>query len=203
MLLSSSSSKYLRHSVIATRYCIPEGVARTFGYTTFVPVVDVARRNHCCFVRSEPAFCNPPQHQQRSLQPTNVRFSSSDVVSLKDSYEYIKVDVTSHPGVGVITLHRPKALNALCDDLFVDLIHATTALDHNDTIGCLILTGSTKAFAAGADISEMKDRTFDYAYTKVCCIMLWFALSLLVNQSTIEPQLVFCYRFFKYKEYVS
>jgi enoyl-CoA hydratase/carnithine racemase len=87
---------------------------------------------------------------------------------LKESYEHILVDATTHPGVGVITLHRPKALNALCDGLFADLIHAATALDqNNDDIGCIVLTGSTKAFAAGADISEMKDRTFDYAYTKV------------------------------------
>jgi enoyl-CoA hydratase/carnithine racemase len=68
----------------------------------------------------------------------------------------------------VIALHRRKALNALCDALFVDLIHAATALDQDDAIGCLVVTGSTsKAFAAGADISEMKDRTFDFAYKTV------------------------------------
>ena len=70
-------------------------------------------------------------------------------------------------GVGLIRLHRPKALNALSDALFDDLIHAATALNQDDAIGCLVLTGSPKAFAAGADISEMKDRTFDFAYQKV------------------------------------
>ena len=87
--------------------------------------------------------------------------------TLQDSYEYIKVEKTDG-GVGVITLHRPKALNALCDDLFGDLVHAGQALDADPSIGCLVLTGSTKAFAAGADISEMKDRTFDVAYQTVC-----------------------------------
>jgi hypothetical protein len=52
-------------------------------------------------------------------------------------------------GVGVITLHRPRALNALCDALFEDLIHAARALDDDGEIGCIVITGSGKAFAAG------------------------------------------------------
>jgi enoyl-CoA hydratase/carnithine racemase len=87
--------------------------------------------------------------------------------TLKDSYDYVTVETKNEGTVGLITLNRPKAMNALCDDLFTDLIHAATALDKDDAIGCLVLTGSLKAFAAGADISEMKDRTFDYAYKKV------------------------------------
>lgn len=86
---------------------------------------------------------------------------------LKDSYEYVTVEKKNEGAVALITLNRPKALNALCDDLFTDLIHAATALDKDEGVGCLVLTGSPKAFAAGADISEMKDRTFDYAYQKV------------------------------------
>jgi 1,4-dihydroxy-2-naphthoyl-CoA synthase len=86
--------------------------------------------------------------------------------TLKDSYEYITVEKRDG-GVGLITLNRPKALNALCDDLFNDLVHAGKALDTDNDIGCMVLTGSTKAFAAGADISEMKDRTFDHAYQTV------------------------------------
>jgi 1,4-dihydroxy-2-naphthoyl-CoA synthase len=92
----------------------------------------------------------------------------SATTTLKESYEYVQIDTTHRDkGVGVITLNRPKALNALCDALFVDLIHAATALDQDDAYGCLVLTGAGKAFAAGADIAEMKDRTFDYAYQKV------------------------------------
>lgn len=103
-----------------------------------------------------------------STTATNTNTASAKV-QLKDSYEYIQVDHRgANVGVGVIALHRPQALNALCDALFADLIHAATALDQDETIGCLVLTGSTpKAFAAGADISEMKDRTFDVAYKTV------------------------------------
>ena len=53
--------------------------------------------------------------------------------------------------VGLITLNRPKVLNSLCDALFEDLIHASKTLNARDDIGCLVLTGSLKAFAAGAD----------------------------------------------------
>lgn len=81
---------------------------------------------------------------------------------LKESYEHVQVEQIDR--VGLVRLHRPKALNALCDALFADLLHATTALDADDSIGCLVLTGSAKAFAAGADISEMQHRTFTEAY---------------------------------------
>ncbi|GKY91488.1 hypothetical protein MPSEU_000121000 [Mayamaea pseudoterrestris] len=86
-------------------------------------------------------------------------FSSSQ---LQDSYDHILVE--RRDAVGLLTLNRPKTLNALSDALFADLIHAATALDSDDSIRCLVLTGSSKAFAAGADISEMKSQTFDHAY---------------------------------------
>ena len=66
--------------------------------------------------------------------------------------------------VGIITLNRPKALNALCDALLKDLIHAARAFDSDDNIGAIILTGSEKAFAAGADIKEMSTRTYVDCY---------------------------------------
>jgi 1,4-dihydroxy-2-naphthoyl-CoA synthase len=102
----------------------------------------------------------------RSLFLETRLFSTSGPASLKHSYKNIQVE-QKEPGVGLIRLHRPKAMNALSDALFQDLIHAATALDQDDSVGCLVLTGSIKAFAAGADISEMKDRTFDYTYKKV------------------------------------
>ena len=68
--------------------------------------------------------------------------------------------------MAVIKLHRPEALNALNDALFADLIHATSVLDEDESVRCMVLTGSTpKAFAAGADISEMKDKSFEEVYT--------------------------------------
>ena len=62
--------------------------------------------------------------------------------------------------IALITLNRPKALNALNDALFADLLHATQVLDRDQDVRCMVLTGSSKAFAAGADISEMKDKTY-------------------------------------------
>jgi enoyl-CoA hydratase/carnithine racemase len=86
--------------------------------------------------------------------------------TLKDSYANILVASTPQTGVAVITLNRPKALNALSDALFQDLLHASRALEDDPSIGCLVLTGSAKAFAAGADISEMQSKTFEQVYEK-------------------------------------
>lgn len=72
-----------------------------------------------------------------------------------------------HLSVGLIELNRPKALNALSDALFDDLIHATNSLNGMDSIGSIVITGKGKAFAAGADIEEMSERGFAYAYKNV------------------------------------
>jgi enoyl-CoA hydratase len=56
-----------------------------------------------------------------------------------------------------IQLNRPKALNALCNALFEELIKAVKEADKDPNTACIVLTGSEKAFAAGADIKEMKD----------------------------------------------
>ena len=68
--------------------------------------------------------------------------------------------VETHGAVGLIRLNRPQALNALCDQLMTELGDQLLALDADQAIGCIVLTGSDKAFAAGADIKEMKDRTY-------------------------------------------
>lgn len=62
--------------------------------------------------------------------------------------------------VGLVTLNRPKALNALCDELFVELNSQLQALDKDDNVHSIVLTGSGKAFAAGADIKEMSSQTY-------------------------------------------
>jgi enoyl-CoA hydratase len=67
--------------------------------------------------------------------------------------------------VGVITLNRPKALNALCDALVHELGIALTDFEADPGIGAIVITGSEKAFAAGADIKEMKDRSFIDVYS--------------------------------------
>ncbi|MBK9625688.1 MAG: enoyl-CoA hydratase [Rhodocyclaceae bacterium] len=66
--------------------------------------------------------------------------------------------------VGLITLNRPKALNALSDGLFDDVGLALDAFEADEAIGCIVITGSEKAFAAGADISGMKDYGYMDAY---------------------------------------
>jgi enoyl-CoA hydratase len=65
-----------------------------------------------------------------------------------------------HGRVALIRLNRPKALNALCDQLMAELGAALLGFDADPGIGCIVITGSERAFAAGADIKEMKDRTY-------------------------------------------
>lgn len=79
------------------------------------------------------------------------------------TYETIEVRVEAEK-VGIITLNRPKALNALNDQLMTELGTALQAFDADDRIGCIILTGSEKAFAAGADIPAMANYSFVDAY---------------------------------------
>ncbi|WP_180054712.1 enoyl-CoA hydratase [Acinetobacter sp. YH12142] len=67
-------------------------------------------------------------------------------------------------GVGLITLNRPQALNALNSTLIQDLNTALDDLDRDPTIGCMVITGSEKAFAAGADIKEMAELSFPNIY---------------------------------------
>jgi len=66
----------------------------------------------------------------------------------------------THGRVALIRLNRPKALNALCDQLMAELGTALLAYDADPAIGAIVLTGSDRAFAAGADIKEMKDRSY-------------------------------------------
>ncbi|MDE2351691.1 MAG: enoyl-CoA hydratase/isomerase family protein, partial [Alphaproteobacteria bacterium] len=63
-------------------------------------------------------------------------------------------------GVGVITLNRPKALNALNSELLAELVAALEAWDQDDAVRAIVLTGSEKAFAAGADIKEMSGQSY-------------------------------------------
>ena len=78
------------------------------------------------------------------------------------TYENIIVDRVE--AVGVITLNRPKALNALSSALMTELQQALVDLEADDQIGCLIITGSDKAFAAGADIKEMQSKDYMDVY---------------------------------------
>jgi len=80
------------------------------------------------------------------------------------AYQYLIVASKGKDNnVGFIQLNRPKAFNALCDGLMKELSVALNSFDNDDKIGAIVLTGSTKAFAAGADIKEMQN--LEYANT--------------------------------------
>ncbi|KAG8180400.1 hypothetical protein JTE90_025450 [Oedothorax gibbosus] len=81
--------------------------------------------------------------------------------SAAPTYEFIKVEKTgSKNNVGLITLNRKKALNALCAGLMKDVSNALDVLESDKDVGAIVLTGSERAFAAGADIKEMQNNTF-------------------------------------------
>ena len=77
---------------------------------------------------------------------------------------YANVIVEAHGRVGLIRLNRPQALNALSSPLIADLGAALEAFEKDPNIGAIVLTGSGKAFAAGADIKEMQDKSFADVY---------------------------------------
>ena len=78
------------------------------------------------------------------------------------AYENIIVETRGH--VGLVTLNRPNALNALNSALINELNAALEGFDRDETIGCTVITGNDKAFAAGADVKEMADKTYVDAY---------------------------------------
>src|ERR1051326_41840 len=79
------------------------------------------------------------------------------------------VIVETHGRVGLIRLNRPQALNALNRALMRELAAAVDAFEADDAIGCMVITGSDKAFAAGADIKEMADKGFTEVYFADFC----------------------------------
>jgi len=79
------------------------------------------------------------------------------------NFEHIQVR-TEADKVGIVTLNRPKQLNALNDQLMNELGHALKAFDADPGIGCMVITGSEKAFAAGADIGAMASYSFADVY---------------------------------------
>lgn len=71
--------------------------------------------------------------------------------------KYAHILVEQGDGIAVVRLNRPKVLNALNTPLMTELVEALEALDVDDTVRCIVLTGNERAFAAGADIGEMAD----------------------------------------------
>ncbi|MCB9077575.1 MAG: enoyl-CoA hydratase/isomerase family protein [Anaerolineaceae bacterium] len=76
---------------------------------------------------------------------------------MSESKSYENILVRTEGRVGIVQLNRPKALNALDTPTMLEVNEALAAFDADDSIGCLVLTGSEKAFAAGADIKQMAE----------------------------------------------
>ena len=91
------------------------------------------------------------------------------------AYQNIKTETKGR--VGIIRLDRPKALNALCADLVRELGQALDGFEADPGIGCMVLTGSDKAFAAGADIKEMKDKTYQDVFLQDFITVGWEKVS--------------------------
>ncbi|OUS07774.1 enoyl-CoA hydratase [Rhodobacterales bacterium 52_120_T64] len=80
------------------------------------------------------------------------------------AYECILTEIEDH--IGLVTLNRPKALNALNAQLLSELAKALTCMQKDHNVRCIIITGSEKAFAAGADIKEMSEKSFVDVFTE-------------------------------------
>uniref|UniRef100_A0A7N6A0Y7 Enoyl-CoA hydratase, mitochondrial n=1 Tax=Anabas testudineus TaxID=64144 RepID=A0A7N6A0Y7_ANATE len=92
--------------------------------------------------------------------------SAARLYSSGAQYEYILVEKRGEKkDVGFIQLNRPKALNALCDGLMKEVGEALNAFEADGDVGAIVITGSDRAFAAGADIKEMQNRTFQECYS--------------------------------------
>ncbi|KAK7067308.1 putative enoyl-CoA hydratase, mitochondrial [Halocaridina rubra] len=110
----------------------------------------------------------PMMAVKRANENARIRQSMSAValvngrcMSSAPSYDYLLVDKRGESGcVGLVTLNRPKALNALSDPLMIELNSALQTLDADPTVAAIVITGSDKAFAAGADIKQMEDQQF-------------------------------------------
>lgn len=98
------------------------------------------------------------QIQGYSRVATCIKYASTSTGS---NFQYIIAEKKGEKSnVGVITLNRPKALNALCNDLMKEVGKAVEDFENDESVGALVITGSEKAFAAGADIKEMQNNTF-------------------------------------------
>ena len=90
-------------------------------------------------------------------------------------YENIQTETKGR--VGIVRLDRPKALNALCADLVRELGQALDGFEADGNVGCMVLTGNDKAFAAGADIKEMKEKSYQDVFLQDFITIGWEKVS--------------------------
>jgi enoyl-CoA hydratase len=110
-----------------------------------------------------------PRHGQtdRAERPLDVLLPGMPEIKIEPrgtSMSTENIIVETRGRVGLIRLNRPQALNALNAALMRDLAHAIGEFEADPNIGCVVITGSDKAFAAGADIKEMADKTFNEVF---------------------------------------
>jgi len=133
------------------------------GDGSFIPNLEALFFFATTMSRSILRSCTTLKYARPALSSTNhfrrpgIRFMSSQ------QYQYILTS-RPEPAVSLITLNRPKALNALSSPLMLELSKALEDADTDDTVRAIVLTGSDKAFAAGADIKEMKDKQYSDVY---------------------------------------
>lgn len=97
--------------------------------------------------------------QATALNSLAQKFYSTEPATT--AYKHIIAEVRgTNKNIGYLQLNRPKALNALCADLMTELADAVHKFNKDPSVACLILTGSQRAFAAGADIKEMQNKQF-------------------------------------------
>ena len=80
------------------------------------------------------------------------------------SYKTLLTEIDEEAGFAVVTLNRAESLNALCEEMMNELTHALDRFEADENIGCIILTGSKKAFSGGADIKEIQEKTYPESY---------------------------------------
>lgn len=110
-------------------------------------------------------LCRSAAQLLRPCKSAPYALSAARLCSSGAQYEYILVEKRGGDNnVGFIQLNRPKALNALCDGLMKEVGHALDNFEADGSVGAIVITGSERAFAAGADIKEMQSRTFQECY---------------------------------------
>ena len=90
---------------------------------------------------------------------------------------YDNIKSRRHGAVGLITLNRPTALNALSDDLMKELADALSGFDKDSSVGAIVITGNEKTFAAGADITEMAPKNYMDVYREDFITKNWECVS--------------------------
>ncbi|CAO3689030.1 unnamed protein product [Rhizopus stolonifer] len=108
-----------------------------------------------------PAITKPLSCSKMATRAFSASLAQKQAATTK---EYTHILTETRDKVGLITLNRPKALNALCGDLFHEVNDILGKYEADKNIGAVVITGSQKAFAAGADIKEMKDYKFVDTY---------------------------------------